>query len=172
MTFEELHLVIQIAMGWENRHLYEFTMEKDFGTECIAVIEEGELEDFVHRRKQKLDATRLTLQNHPIEMNTQIHYVYDFGDHWKHALQVERIAEETTLLPKCLAGKGVCPPEDCGGLHEYAALLDALQDPKHPQHKEYRKWLDLRKGEQFEEAYRFDLKETNRVLEEIFASNK
>lgn len=30
---------------------------------------------------------------------------------------------------RCLAGARACPPEDCGGVHGYARLCDALKNP-------------------------------------------
>ncbi len=41
----------------------------------------------------------------------------------------------------CLKGAGACPPEDCGGIWGYADLLEALKDPRHPEHKNTREWL-------------------------------
>jgi hypothetical protein len=37
-----------------------------------------------------------------------------------------------------LAGKGACPPEDCGGVWGYQRVVSAAQDPNHPEHREVR----------------------------------
>jgi hypothetical protein len=43
------------------------------------------------------------------------------------------------VTPRCLAGKRACPPEDVGGTGGYT-LLEALQNPKHPEHEHLRQW--------------------------------
>jgi len=40
-----------------------------------------------------------------------------------------------------VGGKLCCPPEDCGGAHGFAELLQALQDANHPRHDEVSDWL-------------------------------
>jgi Plasmid pRiA4b ORF-3-like protein len=44
-------------------------------------------------------------------------YTYDFGDDWDHELMFEHEvpAEPGAVYPRCVAGKGACPPEDCRG---------------------------------------------------------
>jgi hypothetical protein len=57
----------------------------------------------------------------------RIQYSYDFGDGWEHDIVLEnRLNPEPRVqIPACLAGKGACPPEDCGGPWGYADLKDA-----------------------------------------------
>jgi hypothetical protein len=43
------------------------------------------------------------------------------------------VGADTPLL---VDGARACPPEDCGGAHGYAHLLDALGDPDHEEHAE------------------------------------
>ncbi len=66
-----------------------------------------------------------------------------------HQITIERIehlADEEVredgfwITPRCLAGERACPPEDAGGIGGYALLLEALQNPKHPEHKYLRQW--------------------------------
>ena len=38
----------------------------------------------------------------------------------------------------CLDGANACPPEDCGGTSGYADLLEALANPAHEEHEQYR----------------------------------
>lgn len=42
-----------------------------------------------------------------------------------------------------MGGKGACPPEDCGGVWGYEELKSILENPKHPDHKDTKKWLGL-----------------------------
>ncbi|MGH8378844.1 MAG: plasmid pRiA4b ORF-3 family protein, partial [Gammaproteobacteria bacterium] len=61
--------------------------------------------------------------------------------------------------PECLDGARAGPPEDCGGPPGYQDLLDALANPRHPRHRELRRWV----GKSWD-AERFDLEAVNRAL--------
>ena len=53
-------------------------------------------------------------------------YAYDFGEDWQHVLVHEgcESAEDDRKYPRCVAGEGRCPPEDCGGgVHGYAIVI-------------------------------------------------
>ena len=66
-------------------------------------------------------------------------------------------------MPACLAGKGACPPEDCGGPWGYADLKQALTDPRHEEHESMLDWLALDSAEHFDAAA-CDLAEINEAL--------
>jgi hypothetical protein len=66
-------------------------------------------------------------------------YDYDFGDGWEHDVRV--VGRTAADGPHCLDGERACPPEDCGGPHGYARLLEVLADPAHPEHAEVADWL-------------------------------
>ena len=88
-------------------------------------------------------------------------YWYDFGDDWFHALKVERVAdpESGVIYPCCLEGARACPPEDCGGPWGYQNFLDAVANPKHPEHEEMLEWIG---GEWDAEA--FDVDAVNKAI--------
>mgnify|MGYP000084270168 CR=1 FL=1 len=90
-------------------------------------------------------------------------YDYDFGDGWEHDLIIEKIlpAEPGTDYPVCLDGQRACPPEDCGGPHGYASMLEALHDPNNEEHEEIMEWL----GDGFD-AEAFDVDTVNRFVTE------
>lgn len=72
----------------------------------------------------------------------RITYLYDFGDHWEHVVEVKR---EIPLLPGedvpiLLAGERRCPPEDVGSLSGFEAFLQATTDPNHPEHEAMTNW--------------------------------
>ena len=46
-------------------------------------------------------------------------------------------------MPACLAGKGACPPEDCGGPCGYTDPKEALADPRHERPREHPRPLRL-----------------------------
>ena len=70
-------------------------------------------------------------------------YDYDFGDGWSHNVKLEKVldeAEPDTHYPRCVGGENACPPEDIGGVWGYADLLEAINDPDHPQHDDMIEW--------------------------------
>ena len=146
ISLHTLHKMLQVVMGWENVHLYMFRLTINEKTTVYGLPDpDWESEDIRIRdsRRTKLDAAvwadwlKLT-------------YEYDLGDSWMHHItieQIEHLAEndisEDTLWvsPRCLAGARACPPEDAGGIGGYMLLLEALQNPKHPDHERLREWV-------------------------------
>ena len=61
--------------------------------------------------------------------------------------------------PVCIAGKRSAPPEDCGGVWGYEEFVEAISDPKNPEHDEYLDWA----GGDFDPE-KFDLEAINREL--------
>lgn len=130
IRLDELHHVLQLVMGWTNSHLHEFQrggarygdLEGAFEEDDLLPEEEHLLAELLTRPRQRLS------------------YLYDFGDGWQHTLRLKAVREEPCLVPRCLAGEGACPPEDCGGVGGYAELLEILADPRHPEHHEIREW--------------------------------
>jgi len=82
--------------------------------------------------------------------------MYDFGDGWEHLITLEKIlsVQDGQTYPRCIKGKRACPPEDCGGIWGYKALLDILSDPKHEEYADRLEWL----GDSFD-AEEFDPKD-------------
>ena len=94
-------------------------------------------------------------------------YWYDFGDDWMHIIKLELVSDEVLLHPRCLAGKGICPPEDCGGVGGYEYLKALFrEDPESEEAQEMREWLGLEEDETWDANY-FNLEEANRYLSQL-----
>jgi hypothetical protein len=52
--------------------------------------------------------------------------------------------------PAVVAGRGACPPEDCGGPWGYADLRETLADPKDADHQDMLEWLGLTPAAEFD----------------------
>jgi hypothetical protein len=79
-------------------------------------------------------------------------YEYDFGDSWDHEILFEGClrAEKGGLYPLCVEGERSCPPEDVGGVWGYSEFVEALADPNHEQHKEFKEWAGPFDPEEFD----------------------
>jgi hypothetical protein len=106
--------------------------------------------------------TRATLAEVVPRVRRKFRYLYDFGDSWEHELQVEKVGPPDPALrhPAVLARERACPPEDCGGIWGYVNLLEALDDPAHPDHDDMMEWMG---GPIDPEA--FDLDQINKRLQ-------
>jgi hypothetical protein len=51
-----------------------------------------------------------------------------------------RVREPEISYPRYVGGERNGPPEDCGGIPGFYELLDALADPKHPDHADAKQW--------------------------------
>ena len=116
-----LHYLLQGAMGWTDSHLYEYEVGRDrFGEPD---------EDAPASLKPAAD---FTLGQVAPRVGAKFIYVYDFGDEWNHAIEVEAItpAQAGQRYPVCVDGARSCPPEDFGGAFAYSAWLRAMESGK------------------------------------------
>jgi hypothetical protein len=124
ITLDELHEVLQVALGWTDSHLHQY--RTDSAVYSVPVDDwddEGETDE----RGVRLSA-----------LPSQFTYLYDYGDGWTHDVEVLGPGGNAV---GCLDGQGACPPEDCGGAGGYTELLAALADPRHPEQEAMREWV-------------------------------
>ncbi len=152
IRLDRLHEAIQAAMGWEDYHMHVF---------CDGQAEYGMPDPELGHENER----QATLGGLVDGTNGQVRYTYDFGDDWEHDIVVEKVvsAEPGGRYPICLAGKGRCPPEDCGGAWGYRNLREVLADPAHEEHRDMLEWLGLELASEFDPAG-FDLDEANNAL--------
>lgn len=134
-TLDVLHAVVQTVLGWQNSHLHVFEVGDDEygpvdGEFAVDWEDEAEvaLSDLLARGVRKF------------------RYRYDFGDDWDHTIQIERApaADSRLKYPRCIDGARSGPLEDVGGPWGYMDLLDAMHDPTHERHDEFREWVSPR----------------------------
>lgn len=154
LTLGLLHEVIQQAMGWEDGHMHVFSTPRgDYG------IRDPEL--------GHADEGKVTLAQVLARPGARMSYTYDFGDDWEHDIVLEKVLPPHPAASlSCLAGKGACPPEDCGGVWGYASLKEALADPDHQEHEDLLDWLGLDSAADFDPAD-FRLDEVNARLGQL-----
>ena len=147
-TLDEFHEHIQAAMGWENYHLHQFTInEVEFGPVSPDDMPFGpEFED----ETQVVLSSVLPHEGGRLRFG----YTYDFGDDWRHEVLLEGNPDAVAgqKYPVCLEGERACPPEDVGGPWGFAEYLEALADPSHEQHDELLEWRGRFDPEDFDAA--------------------
>jgi hypothetical protein len=161
ITLGQLHHVIQIAMGWINYHLHQFTVgEQCYSDPSFGLDTSGGWVYSEHR---------ITLMRLVPGEKFKFRYEYDFGDSWLHDILVEKILppDPAQELPVCVKGVRACPPEDVGGIWGYYRFLEVLQDPDHPEHDDYQEWVG---GVWDAEA--FDLNKVNERLRAFWRGGK
>jgi hypothetical protein len=116
MTLRELHGVIQVAMGWEGIHLFQFMLwAKRFGSLELAA------------RSPDVPLSELRLR-----LGTRFRYEYDLNIPWEHEVRLEgrHEADSGSSYPICLDGDGSSPLEDCGGVNGFLARREAWTAPE------------------------------------------
>jgi hypothetical protein len=126
-TFWDLHCAIQDAMGWEDEHLHAFEAGDRRHPINIGIPSDDGPWGMTDERAG-WDVAVSDLLKQP---GDKCKYLYDFGDGWRHTVQLQQVLPRETGVnyPRCTAGARACPPEDCGGIHGYARLCEALKNP-------------------------------------------
>ena len=153
ITLFNLHEYIQVVMGWDDYHMHEFQIKgKKYGTPDPG----GET-----MFGPKINNDKKFKVGNLLSEGDVFEYVYDFGDNWRHTIEVEKVLglEAGVDYPVCLAGRRSCPPEDCGGPWGYQQMLEVLTDPEHEDYDYYCECL----GDEFD-AEEFDVDTVNGCL--------
>ncbi len=122
MTLTDMHKTIQICMGWQDIDTHQFLVGKIFYQPGFGI------EDF--KRKPEYDEAAFQLHQLEEGMQFLFSYLYDGGDGWELQIAVEEILPPGKFdpTPKLIDGANGCPPEEAGDIHQYQALLDALDE--------------------------------------------
>jgi len=119
-SLQELHGIIQVAMGWEAIHLFQFRLR---------AVRYGSAE-------LSASSPEVDLASFRLRTGSRFAYEYDLNVPWRHEIRVEQQVEPEAGRPGplCLDGHGDCPAEDSGGpaghlarQHE-AVGLEAIDD--------------------------------------------
>ncbi len=105
--FSDLHRMIQVAFGWYDGHLHEFSFPD--GGMCVADPEISDEDDIIPEGEAIVDDF--------LRSNRWIRYTYDFGDDWSHKIVFEK--EDPSYDKRygaVLKAKGENFQEDSGGV--------------------------------------------------------
>lgn len=125
MRLDDLHFVLQIAIGWQNCHPFEFRVgDKAWGL----VDRDAEINPLPAEAATLADVSALA---------RSFKYGYVFGEDWQHTVEIEAVAaaEPGMIYPRLIEAHGRCPPADIGGAAGYEVYVSALADTRHPLHE-------------------------------------
>ncbi|WFU07277.1 plasmid pRiA4b ORF-3 family protein (plasmid) [Rhizobium sp. CB3171] len=110
MTLREFHGVLQVAMGWDSIHLYQF---------IVHTVRYGSWE-------LTAESADIVLDDLKLRKASRFLYEYDLNIPWEHEVRLEdRLAyAPRTRYPCCIGGDGNCPPEDSGGPQVWMERVD------------------------------------------------
>jgi len=133
---DQLHLAIQAAFNWGNAHLHEFR---------IGGLRYGDpdVEDMAFEDSPRLfDEREVKLRDFGREDGVRFTYAYDFGDNWRHTVEIEEVLalDMEPKLAACVDGARARPPEDVGGVSGYEAFLAIMADPRDAEHGDMKCW--------------------------------
>ena len=141
LKFDQLHKVLQYIFGWQNRHLYDFTILDNDQHQPVArlVPFEDDLE---------YDESAILMEGHLLSEflpeYKQLLYTYDMGDNWGHEIQLVRVIDaHDQESPYLLLASGKTPPEDVGGISGFLGFREIILDPDHPEHRDMKLWSRL-----------------------------
>lgn len=163
ILLDELHTIMQSSFAWTDSHLHVFAIgssvyDRDADRYlCPFDVEEGETG--VPEEEVRLDEVL-------VEVGDTLLYEYDYGDGWEHKLKLEAVTDrvEDTPAAVCVDGRRAGPPEDCGGIGGYEAMLAAAADPSDPDHADALQRVEYYLGDKDFDPARFDPAEVNQAL--------
>lgn len=105
LSFADLHRILQIAFGWDDYHMHDFTFQH-----CIDTVGNTEYHDYAD-----LDENETAADNYL--KGGWIRYTYDYGDDWQHKIVLEKELEDyEERYPQVVKFKGNNFEEDSGGV--------------------------------------------------------
>jgi hypothetical protein len=126
IRLDDLHFVLQIAIGWQNGHPFEFRVGD---TAWGQPDRDAEISPRA--------AAQATLADILARGDT-FQYDYVFGEDWQHTVTLlsRGTARADARYPNLVSAEGRCPPADIGGPIGYETYLRSIADPASVDHQD------------------------------------
>ncbi|MCH5465673.1 plasmid pRiA4b ORF-3 family protein [Levilactobacillus tujiorum] len=109
IRYDQLHVLIQLAFGWTNSHLYSFQPAHQHGVEYTAYMDDMGISGVT-----QIPAERAYV--YPDLQQGEVVYTYDFGEDWKHIVMLKRTLTFDEIsdvqVPSCTWNRGTNRAED------------------------------------------------------------
>lgn len=140
IKFTDLHRVLQSTFAWNNSHLHDFSFyeeKSEFIRPLVTLVNSQESLEY--------DDTAVLIENQRlsdfITKFKHLVYTYDFGDNWRHNIQLIREIEAyDQQSPYLLEAEGQTPPEDVGGVSGFIEFREIMMKPDHPEYQDFLRW--------------------------------
>lgn len=167
LRLSEVHDVMQIAFGWQHRHLHAFE-HSDGGR----YLDRGSIDEGL----EGMDEQHVALGDVWRDGDGPLTYTYDFGDGWDHLLELVETVPGGSAGDRpasLIRGAQGGPLEDSGGIHGYQEILATLTDPGAPDRDDVRAWVRGSSGpwDPPFDAEAVDVDRVNRMLGFRFAEH-
>jgi hypothetical protein len=142
-SLDNLHLLIQSAMGWSNIHDYEFRSE-----ELSWVCSYSATGSYGETISESITLNEIL----PVWRTGAVTYTYNFKDHWVHSIQVFNSVDTLpeSRISFLLDGTGLCPPENSGGPTGLERTCKIVrQEHKHPRRKDFMTFMLFRHDQEY-----------------------
>jgi len=137
IRLDDLHFVLQIAIGWQNGHPFEFRVgdlawgqpDRDAEPPPYPPLQAGE---------GRVGAAEQATLADVLSRGSTFRYDYVFGEDWQHtvALVWSGAAQPDVHYPNLVNAEGRCPPADIGGPVGYETYLRTIADPSSVNHQD------------------------------------
>jgi hypothetical protein len=156
VRLDRLHAVLQILFGWTNSHLHQFELFDQRGVVHTLVKMRGSEDSggWIEPELQTRMETDCTLGEFLTAPGDRLGYEYDFGDGWRHEVELVAVESQATRPAHalCLDGARAGPPDDSGGPPGYEQMLSIVANPRHRDHAHFKEWLGDHDPEAFDLA--------------------
>lgn len=124
LSFAQLSVVLNEAMGWFGEHLYSF----EFPDLQLRLEELNENYDYFFENMDVDDSSEIMLEAY-LDLENRFTYVYDFGNEWRYTVVVEKtLTDYDRNYPAILKYRGDTPCQD--NIHEMYDLKKVNQKLK------------------------------------------
>lgn len=132
IRLDDLHFALQIAIGWQNGHPFEFRV----GNNAWGLRDRDADDDLAPAEQATLDDI--------LRRGETFTYGYVFGEDWQHTIRlvVRAPARPEIRYPLLVSAEGRCPPADIGGPVGYETYLRTIADRSSVNHEAMREWDD------------------------------
>ena len=148
LTLDQVHDILQTAVGWRGSHLHSFTDTDPFVrlrpfNGYVREPRRWVAQDLLEDSEDDLPETEFVLGQVLTRASGPLFYEYDFGDGWIHRLELTGSLPAPADVPRARLVDGArrAPLEDSGGIGGYLDLLDVLADPGHEEHSNLQAWV-------------------------------
>jgi hypothetical protein len=126
MRLDDLHFVLQIAIGWQNGHPFEFR-----AGDQVWGLPDRDLESAAAAADQAMLADIL-------EHGDTFKYDFVLGEDWEHTVRLlsRGAGASGVRYPHLVSAEGRCPPADIGGPVGYETYLRSIADPTSVNHED------------------------------------